>query len=68
MKKVFKVGGMTCQGCVNAVTKAIKRVDPAAEVSVDLTSGKVSIEGSAARDAVQRAVEGAGFSFDGSAE
>lgn len=65
MKAIFKVGGMTCQGCVNAVTKAIKRVDAAAEVSVDLPAGKVSIAGAIAEDAVQRAVEGAGFSFAG---
>ena len=65
MKEVFKVGGMTCQGCVNAVTKAIERADAPAEVSVDLPAGKVSVDGALAPDAVQRAVEGAGFSFEG---
>jgi copper chaperone len=65
MKEVLKVGGMTCQHCVTAVTRAIKRLDPAASVSVDLTSGQVSVDGTLARDAVQRAVESAGYSVAG---
>lgn len=65
MKEVLKVGGMTCQHCVNAVTRAIKRLDPAASVDVDLKSGQVSVDGALARDAVQRAVEGAGYSVAG---
>ena len=65
MKEVLQVGGMTCQGCVNAVTKAIKRLDPAAEVVVDLASGKVSVAGAVEGAAVERAVEGAGFSVEG---
>jgi copper chaperone len=67
MKQVFKIGGMTCQGCVNAVTKALKRLDPAAAVSVDLTSGRVSVEGAIERAAAERAIETAGFVFEGSA-
>ncbi len=67
MKQVFKIGGMTCQGCVNAVTKALKRLDPAAAVSVDLGSGRVSVEGAIERAAAERAIEGAGFVFEGSA-
>ncbi len=65
MKQLFKVGGMTCRNCANAVTKAIKRLDPAAEVSVELNSGTVSVEGAVERAAVERAVEGAGFSVAG---
>jgi copper chaperone len=65
MKEVLRVGGMTCQHCVNAVTRAIKRLDPAASVSVDLKSGQVSVDGALARDAVQRAVESVGYSVTG---
>jgi copper chaperone len=68
MKQVFKIGGMTCQGCVNAVTKALKRLDPAAEVSVDLSSGRVSVEGAIERATAEHAIETAGFIFEGSAE
>jgi len=39
------VTGMDCMGCVKAVEKAVKRVDPNAAVVVDLPTGKVTIEG-----------------------
>ena len=65
MKEIFKVTGMTCQHCVTAVTQAIKRVDPAASVTVDLNSGQVSVDGTAPRDAVRQAVEGEGYSVAG---
>ena len=41
----LNVTGMDCMGCVKAVEKAVKRVDPNAAVIVDLPTGKVSIEG-----------------------
>jgi copper chaperone len=55
------VGGMSCNGCVAAVTRAIQRLDPAAEVSVDLASGRVSVAGALGRAAVEGAVEAAGY-------
>jgi copper chaperone len=57
---------MTCSGCVRAVTNAIKAAAPAAIVNVDLASGQVTVEGAGA-DAVHRAIEDAGFGFDGKA-
>jgi len=63
MKATYRVGGMTCSSCINAVTRAIKRLDHTAEVSAELASGKVSVAGAIAKDAVKRAVEGAGFTF-----
>jgi copper chaperone len=65
MTETYRVGGMNCGGCVAAVTQAIQQVDPTAKVAVDLASGNVRIDGRLARDAVQRAVEDAGFSFEG---
>ena len=65
MTETYRVGGMNCGGCAAAVTQAIKQIDPTAKVAVDLESGNVRIDGRLARDAVQRAVEEAGFSFDG---
>ena len=41
---VLDVKGMTCQGCVNAVTRVLKRKDPDALVSVDLGGGLVTAE------------------------
>ncbi|GGD87693.1 copper chaperone CopZ [Aureimonas endophytica] len=57
----LKVQDMSCGHCVSSVTKAIKKVDPAADVRVDLGAGLVSVDTSAAVDAVRAAVEGAGY-------
>lgn len=65
MVKTYKVSGMTCGGCVRSVEKAIKAVAPAAQVSVDLESGKVSVEGIADDGLVAKAVDDAGFDFGG---
>ncbi|MCH8182220.1 MAG: heavy-metal-associated domain-containing protein [Proteobacteria bacterium] len=65
MTKTYIVEGMTCSGCVNAVTKAIKAKDSSAEVQVDLGSGKVNVDGSLDEAAVIEAVEDAGFDYKG---
>ncbi|MGO8915318.1 MAG: heavy-metal-associated domain-containing protein [Stellaceae bacterium] len=64
MTDIFRVVGMTCGGCVAAVTRAIKRLDPAAEVSVDLPTGRVRVAGTLARAAVEGAVAAAGFTVE----
>ncbi len=63
----YRVNGMTCQGCANSVTKAIKAAAPAAAVKVDLTAKTVSVEGQVAAETVQAAVKDAGFEFAGRA-
>ena len=40
----FNVQGMTCGHCVKAVTNAIKGLDAAAIVQVDLPTGEVIVE------------------------
>jgi copper chaperone len=40
-KLVFSVKGMTCGGCAEAVKRVIRKSDPAADVTVDLASGRV---------------------------
>ena len=44
---VLAVKGMTCGGCANAVTRVVKRLDPGAEVSVDLDNARVNARTSA---------------------
>jgi copper chaperone len=63
--KSYLVEGMTCSGCVNAVTNAIKAKQPAAEVTVDLDSGRVDVEGAIEVAALIEAVEDAGFDYKG---
>jgi copper chaperone len=64
MTKSYRVLGMTCQGCASGLTKAIKELAPAAEVSVDLDAKLVSVAGPD-DGLVKQAVEDAGFDFEG---
>ena len=63
----YKVSGMTCMGCANSVTNAIKAVAPEADVAVDLEGKMVTVDGSADAAAVAQAVNDAGFEFGGAA-
>ncbi len=56
------VSGMTCQGCVAAVTKSIQRLAPGSTVKVDLAAGAVEISGILDEAAARQAIERAGFS------
>ena len=57
----LKVAGMTCDGCVSAVTAAIGRAVPGAAIRVDLPSGLVQVDGVDRREPVADAIEDAGF-------
>jgi len=65
MTSTYQVGGMTCQGCVNAVTRALQRALPGAKVAVDLAQGKVSVEGPADDKTVRQAIIDAGYEVKG---
>lgn len=65
MTQGFRVTGMTCDGCVRAVTNAIKAQAPGAKVSVDLSSGTVTVAGPVDAKAVAGAIKDAGFGFGG---
>jgi copper chaperone len=68
MTQTYRVAGMSCDGCVRAVTRAIARRVPSATVRIDLAGGLVTVTGEAASDAVAAAVSEAGFAFKGVAE
>lgn len=55
------VEGMTCMGCVASVEKALKKLDPAARVEIDLASGRVEVDGAVDLDAAKDAIEASGF-------
>ena len=44
MKQTFTVTGMTCGHCEKAVTRAITRLDPQAQVQIDREANKVQVE------------------------
>ena len=62
---LMQVDGMTCQGCVTAVTKAIQRLDPTAQVDVDLEHGRVHVVTNAQSVEVARALDAAGYETHG---
>lgn len=41
----LKVANMSCQHCVNAVTRALRALDADASVQVDLKAGEVQAQG-----------------------
>ena len=61
MKQVFDVEGMSCNHCAKAVTQAVQRLDPQAQVLVDLSGKKVTIESSQSRDALAQAIADEGY-------
>jgi copper chaperone len=65
MEQRFDVQGMTCAHCVRAVTEAVRRVDPAAKVEVDLPAGCVAVDTAAARERVAAAIRDEGYAVAG---
>ncbi len=62
----FRVDGMECGGCSRSITAAIRAVEPAADVAVDLPAGTVRVTGAGDDDGpLVRAIEDAGFTVTG---
>ena len=62
------VGGMTCEHCVRAVTKALQGLDGVGEVKVDLAGGKAEIEFDPATVGLvdfERAIADEGYQYQG---
>lgn len=57
----FTVSGMTCGGCINAITRAIQLEDSQAKVQVDLVTQTIKLETHLTANEAQRLIEGAGF-------
>jgi copper chaperone len=64
MSDIYKVEGMTCDGCVRSLTRAIQAVKSDAEVAIDLEAGTLSVAG-LDEASISQAVEDAGFDFAG---
>jgi copper chaperone len=61
MNQTFNVQGMSCGHCEKAVTQAVKSVDPAAVVKVDLATGKVEVQSAQARETIAKAIAEEGY-------
>jgi len=57
----FNVPDMSCGHCVATITKAVKALDPAADVTADLVGKTVTVETAAPAAAVARALDDAGY-------
>lgn len=57
----YNVEGMSCAACVAHVEKAVRDVDGVSDVCVNLLTNSMTVEGSAASDAICDAVEKAGY-------
>tara|TARA_B100000315_G_C14065898_1_gene358375 strand:- start:105 stop:308 length:204 start_codon:yes stop_codon:yes gene_type:complete len=65
MAATYRVSGMSCEGCANSVTNAVKSLAPEATVVVDLAAKAVSVDGFDDSRAIGQAIEDAGFEFGG---
>ncbi len=55
------IESMTCGGCARSVTAAVKEIDPAAVVEIDVPSRIVQIQTTQAAERITQALESAGF-------
>ena len=62
---VLAVQGMTCEGCVRAVKRLVERIDPSAEVSVDLAGGRVELTTTSEAESNRRGHRRGGLSGEG---
>jgi copper chaperone len=57
----LKVSGMTCGGCINAVTRAIQSQDPDAKVQADLGTQTITLETTLSPAEASQLITDAGF-------
>jgi copper chaperone len=61
MNQTFTVTGMTCGHCEMAVKKAIRSMDPAAEVTADRTQNRVEVKSDLPRETLAKAIAEEGY-------
>ena len=65
--ELIQVTGMTCGGCTNNVTRALKAVPGVGEVNVSLAAGEATVqydERRASPEQLKSAVKSAGYGVD----
>jgi len=61
MNQTFTVTGMTCGHCEKAVTRAITRLDPQAQVHIDRSANRVQVESEKPRQDIANAIAEEGY-------
>lgn len=57
----LKIPDMSCGHCASTIDKAVKSVDPAARVTVDLGSSTVAVDTRADETAIRDVIKSAGY-------
>jgi len=57
----YSIPSMTCGHCAGTIDRAVKTVDPKAEVTIDLKAREVSIQSAAAEADIGAAIRSAGY-------
>jgi copper chaperone len=58
----FIVTGMSCGHCAQAITKAVKTLDPEATITIELDKGRVQIDSDLPADEFQAAINALDYS------
>ena len=61
MNQTFTVTGMTCGHCEKAVTRALKQLDPQAEVKIDRPQNRVEVVSNQLRETLAQAITEEGY-------
>ncbi len=61
MNQTFTVTGMTCGHCEKAVTRAVKQLDPQADVKIDRPANRVEVVSEQPREALASAIAEEGY-------
>jgi copper chaperone len=62
MNQTFLVTGMTCGHCEKAVTRALRQLDPQAQVKIDRDQSRVDVISQQSREALAKAIADEGYS------
>ena len=61
MNHLFTVTGMTCGHCEKAVIRAVRQLDPQAEVVIERAANQVSVQSDQPRAALVQAISEEGY-------
>jgi copper chaperone len=65
MNQTFTVTGMTCNHCEQAVTRAVKQIDPQAQIKIDRSQNHVEVQSTAPRETLAKAIVEEGYAVAG---
>jgi copper chaperone len=60
-KQTFDVQGMTCGHCEMAVKRAVRQLDPQAEIQIDRSRHWVEVQSEQPREAIAQAITEEGY-------